>query len=314
MKIVEKCDFEDKPEPEHGNLCMPNVLVIERRNPFRGGAWRSLDIIMSLWFLAIHVLTLFAPFMFTWGAFWTSFVGYVLSTMFGITISYHRNLAHRSFKLPKWLEYIFAYIGVQTVQGHPIYWVSIHRYHHQYVDKIKDAHSPIHGLWFSHMGWLLDNSIIMENYKERSNVEDLKSQAFYRFIERTYVWHVLGFAAIVYALGGFPYLVWVMGVRLACTYHVIFMVNSVCHTWGKRSWKTTDRSKNNWWMAILSFGEGWHNNHHAFESSARFGLEWWQFDFGWCVIRFLECVGLATNIKLPTEAHMLKKSLTSTNE
>ncbi|KAJ9559588.1 hypothetical protein OSB04_004748 [Centaurea solstitialis] len=304
MKSFEKRVSEGKPELEYEKLVMSDVVMVEKRSMFRGGAWRSLDVKMALWFLAIHVLTLFAPFTFTWGAFWTAFVGYVLSTMFGISISYHRNLAHRSFKLPKWLEYIFAYIGVQTAQGSNILDTITNTF-----DKNKDAHSPIYGLWFSHMGWLFDSAIIMEN-----QCEDLKSQAFYRFIKRTYVWHVLGFAAIVYALGGFPYLVWVVGVRLACTYHVIFMVNSVCHTWGKRSWKTTDRSKNNWWMAILSFGEGWHNNHHAFESSARFGLEWWQFDFGWYVIRFLETVGLATNVKLPTEAHMLKKSFTSTNE
>ncbi|XP_024972106.1 palmitoyl-monogalactosyldiacylglycerol delta-7 desaturase, chloroplastic-like [Cynara cardunculus var. scolymus] len=313
MRNFEKDVPGGKNEPRYEKILMSDVVVTKKRSLFRGGTWRSLDIKMALWFLTIHLLTLFAPFTFTWGAFWTAFVGYVLSTMFGISISYHRNLAHRSFKLPKWLEYSFAYIGVQTAQRDPIYWVSIHRYHHQYVDKNKDAHSPIYGLWFSHMGWLFDSSIIMENYQKRSNVEDLKSQSFYRFIKRTYVWHVLGFAAIVYALGGFPYLVWVIGVRLTCTYHVIFMVNSVCHTWRKRSWKSTDLSKNNWWMAILSFGEGWHNNHHAFESSAKFGLEWWQFDFGWCVIRFLEALGLATNVKLPTEAQKLKKSLTSTD-
>ncbi|KAI3684289.1 hypothetical protein L6452_33510 [Arctium lappa] len=312
MRSLEK-NFDSIKESGHKKILMSDVVVTRKRNLFRGHKWNILDVITVLWILAAHLLTLFAPFTFTWGAFWAAFWCYALCGLLGLTLSYHRNLAHRSFNLPKWLEYTFAYFGVQAAQRDPIFWVSIHRTHHQYVESDKDTHSPTYGFWFSHMGWLFDSGYIVEKYKERKNVEDLKSQAFYRFIKKTYLWHVLGFATIVYALGGFPYLVWVMGVRLTWSYHWTFLVNSACHIWGYQAWNTDDFSKNNWWVAIVTFGEGWHNNHHAFEYSARFGLEWWQLDLCWWFIRVLEAVGLATNVKLPTEAHKLRKSFASSN-
>ncbi|KAJ9537916.1 hypothetical protein OSB04_030649 [Centaurea solstitialis] len=290
-----------------------NVVVIQKRNLFWGRKWRSLDIKIALGMLGFHILTLFAPFTFTWDVFWLAVLSYFLTGALGITVGYHRLLAHRSFKVPKWLEYTCVYLGVHASQRDPIYWVSMHRYHHQYVESEKDPHTPIFGFWFSHIGWIFDSGYIMEKYQERKNVEDLKSQTFYRFIKRTYLWHLFGFWALVYAWGGFPYFVWIIGVRNTCVLNATFLVNSACHIWGKRVWSTNDLSKNNWWVALITFGEGWHNNHHAFEYSARHGLEWWQIDVGWYVIRFLESIGLATNVKLPTYAHKLKKSLDSTN-
>ncbi|KAJ9550882.1 hypothetical protein OSB04_014927 [Centaurea solstitialis] len=217
-------------------------MVTRKRNLFRGRKWSTPDIGSAIIVFGVHLLALFAPFTFTWNAFFVGFARAVLCGLFGITLSYHRNLAHHSFKLPKWLEYIFAYIGVLAFQGDPIFWVSIHRYHHQYVDSEKDTHSPTFGFWYSHMGWLFDNGYMIEKYKGRRNVEDLKCQKFYR------------------------------------------------------------------WVALITFGEGWHNNHHAFESSARQGLHRWEIDMCWYTIRFLEAVGLATNVKLPTKAQKLKKS------
>ncbi|KAJ9559591.1 hypothetical protein OSB04_004751 [Centaurea solstitialis] len=298
-------------ECEYKKILLSNVMVTRKRNLFWGRKWRTLDIKMGIWFLTVHLLLLFAPFTFTWNAFWASFWTYMLFGTCGITVAYHRVLAHRSLILPKWLEYIFAYLGVLSFQRDPIFWVSIHRYHHQYVESEKDPHSPTFGFWFSHMGWLFDSGYIIEKYQERKNVEDLKSQVFYKFIQRTYVLHLFAFAAIVYALGGFTYVVWMLGVGGTWGYHSTFLVNSACHIWGNQIWDTNDLSKNNWWVALISFGEGWHNNHHAFEYSARLGLEWWQIDLGWYVIRFLKAVGLATNVKMPTEEQKLKKSFCS---
>ncbi|PWA64636.1 fatty acid desaturase, type 1, core [Artemisia annua] len=296
-------------ELEYGNIYLSNVVITRKRNLFWGRKWMAIDVKMSVGILAIHLLSLFAPFTFTWGAFWAAFVTYVFCGLFGVTLTYHRILAHRSLKVPKWLEYIFAYLGVLSFQRDPIFWVSIHRFHHQYVDSEKDPHSPIFGFWFSHMGWLFDTGYIIEKYQDRNNVEDLKSQKFYRFIRRTYVWHKFVFAALVYALGGFTYFVWTVGVATTWGYHVTFLVNSACHIWGNQMWKTNDLSRNNWWVAMVTFGEGWHNNHHAFEYSARHGLEWWQIDFCWYTIRFLEAIGLATNVKLPANEHKKKKTL-----
>ncbi|KAI3774353.1 hypothetical protein L1987_48905 [Smallanthus sonchifolius] len=297
----------DAKESEHQRIFFSNVMVTRKRSLLWGRKWRSLDIRMVSGILFLHVLALFAPSTFSWDAFWKALLFYFLSGMLGITMCYHRLLAHHSLKLPKWLEYACAYLGVQAIQRDPIYWVSIHRYHHQYVDLEKDPHTPTYGFWFSHMGWLFDSSYIMEKYQERKNVEDLKSQAFYTFIKRSYMWHIFGFAALVYAWGGFPYLVWIMGVRTTWFHHATFLVNSACHIWGKRAWNTGDLSRNNWWVAMATFGEGWHNNHHAFEYSARHGLEWWQIDVTWYMIWLLKSVGLATNVKLPTQAHKLKK-------
>ncbi|KAI3506328.1 hypothetical protein L1887_28685 [Cichorium endivia] len=290
-----------------------DVEVIGTRNYFWGRRWQPADIQVVSWFIFIHILALFAPFTFTWDVFWIAFFGHLLSGLLGITLSYHRLLSHRSLKLPKWLEYICVYFGVLAAQGDPIFWVSIHRYHHKYVDSDNDTHSPINGFWFSYVGWLFDSEYIVEKYQKRKNAEDLQNQTFYIFIQKTYMWHLLGCGAFLYAWGGFSYLVWGMGVRIICSYHVTFLVNSICHIWGNQAWNTGDLSKNNGWLGVLAFGEGWHNNHHAFEYSARHGLEWWQIDITWYIIRSLEAIGLATNVKVPTDAQKLKKAAFASN-
>ncbi|CAH1440068.1 unnamed protein product [Lactuca virosa] len=301
-------DCDGGNQSDHRKIPFSDVIVTKPRDQFYGRKWQPIDIQVALWFTFVHILTLFAPFAFTWDAFWIAFSGYLLTGILGITLSYHRLLSHHSFKLPKWLEYMCVYFGVLAAQGDPIFWVSIHRYHHKYVDSNNDTHSPVNGFWFSHMGWLFDSEYMVEKYREHKNVEDLKNQTFYMFIRKTYMWHLFGCGALLYAWGGFTYLVWGMGVRTVWVYHLTFFVNSVCHIWGNQSWNTGDLSKNNWLLGVFFFGEGWHNNHHAFEYSARHGFEWWQIDVTWYIIKFLEGVGLATNVKVPTEAQKLKKS------
>ncbi|KAL6221167.1 hypothetical protein ACLB2K_008919 [Fragaria x ananassa] len=276
---------------------------------FLGRDWNLVDIVTSIIVISIHCLALLAPFQFTLDAFWLFVVLYFLTGL-GITLGYHRNLAHRSLKLRKELEYFFAYCGVLTLQGSPVEWVSTHRYHHQYTDTDKDPHSPIKGLWFSHIGWIFNHRLRFERYERRlKNADDLKRQPYYRFIHRTYVLHPVGFGVLLYALGGLPYLVWGTGVRTVVGLHVTFSVNSVGHIWGKRVWDTGDLSRNNWLLALPTLGEGWHNNHHAFDYSARQGLEWWEIDLTWYFIRFLEAAGLATDVKTPTETQKKRKPL-----
>nr|XP_043626203.1 palmitoyl-monogalactosyldiacylglycerol delta-7 desaturase, chloroplastic-like [Erigeron canadensis] len=256
----------------------------------------------------LHLLCCFAPFTFSWAALSVAFGLYVVTGLLGITLSFHRNLSHRSFRLPKWLEYTFAYCGLHALQGHPIHWVSTHRYHHQFVDSERDPHSPIRGFWYSHMNWLFDTDDIMKRCGEPNNVGDLEKQPFYRFLRTTYVIHPVALALLLYTLGGFPFIVWGMGVRLVWFYHITWLVNSVCHIWGKQAWDTGDLSRNNWWVGILAFGEGWHNNHHAFEYSARHGLEWWEIDMTWYMISLLDIFGVATHVKLPNPTHIQRMS------
>ncbi|KAJ0007854.1 hypothetical protein Pint_30134 [Pistacia integerrima] len=276
-----------------GRILLSDVVVKRKRRVFFGRNWNSLDISTAGVVLAMHLLSVFAPFHFTWSAFWVAFGLYVITGLLGITLSFHRNLSHRSFKLPKWLEYLFAYCGVQALQGNPIDWVSTHRYHHQFCDSERDPHSPLEGFWFSHMSWLFDTNSVMERCGGPSNVGDLEKQPFYRFLRSSYIFHPIALGVLLYALGGFPFIVWGMGVRIVWVYHITWFVNSACHVWGKQAWNTGDLSRNNWWVALLAFGEGWHNNHHAFEFSARHGLEWWEVDMTWYVVRFLQAIGLA---------------------
>lgn len=280
-----------------GNIVVSNEAVRRRRK------WNSLDVGTAGVILAMHFLSVFAPFVFNWSAFWLAMALYAVTGLLGITLSYHRNLSHKSFKLPKWLEYSFAYCGVQALQGNPTDWVSTHRYHHQFCDSERDPHTPMRGFWHSHMNWLFDHNSVTEKCGKPNNVGDLEKQPFYRFISKTYILHPVALGALLYALGGFPFLVWGMGVRIVWVYHITWLVNSACHVWGNQAWNTGDLSRNNWWVGLLAFGEGWHNNHHAFEYSARHGLEWWQIDMTWYVVRFLQALGLATDVKLPTELH-----------
>ncbi|MCL7051055.1 hypothetical protein MKW94_007966 [Papaver nudicaule] len=286
-------------EENYGEIVLSDVEV-KKRSVYFGRKWNSDDIATAVVVLSMHICCLFAPFVFSWNAFWVAVSLYVITGLFGITLSFHRNLSHRSFKLPKALEYLFAYCGVQAMQGNPIDWVSTHRYHHQFCDSDKDPHSPIEGFWFSHMSWLFDTDSILEKCGERNNVGDLQKQPFYRFLQKTYVAHPILLGVILYLLGGFPYIVWGMGVRIVWVYHITWLVNSACHVWGNQDWNTKDLSKNNWWVALLAFGEGWHNNHHAFEFSARHGLQWWQLDMTWYIVRLLQVTNLATDVKLPS--------------
>ncbi|RZC64577.1 hypothetical protein C5167_008268 [Papaver somniferum] len=263
-----------------------------------------------------HICVLAAPSHFTWHAFWVCVVLSVLCGPIGIGLCYHRSLCHRSLKLNKSVEYLFAYFGLHAAQGDPIYWVSVHRFHHQFVDTLKDPHSPIEGFWFSYINWIFQHTYLREKHSDHvfavrktNNVMDLKKQAYYRFLRKTISFHYVGLALLLYVTGGLPHFIWGMGVRMAYSHHGTFIINSVCHMWGKRPYNTKDLSRNNWLMNILNLsGEGWHNNHHAFEFSARLGLEWWQLDFPWYVIKLLESIGLATDVKVPTEIQKLQMS------
>ncbi|KAA8540497.1 hypothetical protein F0562_024584 [Nyssa sinensis] len=288
---------EGEPESNFGRIILSDVVVKRWRNVYWGRKWNSRDMGTAAVVVVMHLLCLFAPFVVNWGAFWVAVGLYMVTGLLGITLSFHRNLSHRSFKLPKWLEYLFAYFGAQALQGNPIDWVSTHRYHHQFCDSERDPHSPIEGFWFSHMSWLFDTNTVVQRCGKPNNVADLEKQAFYRFLQSTYIVHPLLLVALLYTFGGFPFLVWGMGVRIVWVYHITWLVNSACHVWGKQAWNTGDLSRNNWWVALLAFGEGWHNNHHAFEYSARHGLEWWQLDMTWYIVWLLQVIGLATDVK-----------------
>ncbi len=247
----------------------------------------------------IHAGALLAPLTFTWGALW-AFIGLQIVTAFGITLCYHRLLAHRSFQVPKWLEYALTICGVLALQGGPIKWVSTHRVHHAFSDRPQDPHSPTRGFWWAHMLWLFAYDEVLDHpTKYQRYAPDLARDRGHVFIEKTQVLYSFILGGVLYALGGLPFLVWGSFVRTVFVWHGTWLVNSAAHLWGYQAFDTNEGSRNNWWVAFLSYGEGWHNNHHAYLHSAAHGLRWWELDLTYLAIRALGVVGLARRIRLP---------------
>ena len=235
------------------------------------------------------------------------------ATGLGITVGFHRLLTHRAFKTKRWLRATFAALGSAAIEGPVISWVADHRKHHVYADQEGDPHSPhvdhgvgwrgaLRGLFHAHVGWLFVHN--QRAAKERF-ARDLVEDPLIRFVDRSFVlWVALGLLApfgLGYALGGslgaaLTGLLWGGAVRMLVLHHVTYSINSLCHFFGRRRFDTDDHSRNLLWLAPLSFGESWHNNHHAFPTSARHGLRPWEIDLSAALIRVLESVGLAWDV------------------
>lgn len=221
----------------------------------------------------------------------------------GVTLCYHRTLTHRGLRLFKPLEYLFAVLGALALQGDPIRWVATHRKHHAHADAEGDPHGIDRGFRWAHMRWLYRRNEAMPSDEEvQRYAPDLYRDPFYRFLAKTHVLMQLAFAGILFAFGGWTFVVWGIFVRLVISYHCTWFVNSAAHSMGYRSFPTADRSTNCWWVALVSYGEGWHNNHHAFPFSARHGLAWFEVDPTWWSVKLLRVLRLADRIKIPGEA------------
>jgi stearoyl-CoA desaturase (delta-9 desaturase) len=251
------------------------------------------------WFTAIilalfHIGAVAALFMFSWRNLAVAAILYYVATGLGISMGYHRLHTHRSYKVPLWLEYFFALCGSLTLEGGPIFWVATHRLHHQFSDLPGDPHSPNDGAFWSHVGWILFGETNHNNTKLMSKyAPDLARHPFYVWLN-DYHWipgTVLGLALL--AIGGLPLMLWGICLRVVVGLHATWLVNSATHMWGGRRFTTRDGSRNNWWVALISFGEGWHNNHHAHPTSARHGLAWYEFDPSWLLVKALRFFGLA---------------------
>src|SRR5690349_13729984 len=210
----------------------------------------------------------------------------------GITIGYHRMLTHRSFQPHPIVKFIFLVFGSMAVEGPALQWAAIHIKHHAHADRDGDPHSPVEGFWHAHMGWMFKSTDADPNTYCRNLVRD----PMVVFVSRTFFLWVILSLAIPFAIGGWTGLLWGGLVRIFFTHHITWSVNSVCHTFGKREFETRDRSRNEWVVGLLGFGEGWHNNHHAFPRSAFHGLHWWQFDLSGYVIWTLERMNLVSDV------------------
>jgi stearoyl-CoA desaturase (delta-9 desaturase) len=260
---------------------------------------KGLNWITTVVLVLFHIGAIAALFMFSWTNFLVALFLYWVATGLGISMGYHRLHTHRGYKCPVWLEYFFAVCGSLSLEGGPLFWVAVHRVHHQKSDQLGDPHSPRDGFFWSHMGWIVfgegnhNNTKLMGKY-----APDLAKHRFYRELNN---WHwvpqvVLGL--ILLAIGGLPMMLWGVCLRVVFGLHATWLVNSATHMWGGRRFATRDDSRNNWWVALLTFGEGWHNNHHAHPTSIRHGLAWYEIDHSWILVNILKRVGLVSDLKV----------------
>ncbi len=272
------------------------VSPIAPESESRYGKLNVLTCLVLIWF---HIQAVAAFFTFTWTNLITAVVLYWIAGGLGISMGYHRLHTHRGFKTYKPLEYFLAICGTLTLEGGPIFWVATHRLHHQYSDETEDPHTPrVSGFW-AHMGWILfgdahhNDTARMGRY-----APDLSKDPFYRWLT-TYHWvplTALGFTLL--AIGGWGLVNWAIFLRVVVGLHATWLVNSATHLWGRRRFATKDDSRNTWWVALLTFGEGWHNNHHAHPTSARHGLAWYELDPTWIALKGLRAVGLVWDIRV----------------
>ena len=253
-----------------------------------------------------------------WAVSWRElslFLGMYVATVLGVTIGYHLLFTHRSFETGGTIQFFLGVLGSMAMQGSLFQWVAYHRRHHQHSDGQEDPHSPhhhgpglqgmLHGLWYAHLGWFFKPCFPgLSLY-----IPDLRKSALLRLISALFpVWIMAGLLVPAVAgwllIGGWIGVLigflWGGLVRIFFVHHVTWSINSVCHLWGRQPFPGRDQSRNNLILGVLAFGEGWHNNHHAFPTSARHGFHWWQFDMSYWLIRAMASCGLAWNVKMPT--------------
>lgn len=271
---------------------MQNIIEIEQSR--QNINWKNLTIILTF-----HLLCIPAVFMFSWQNVAAMLIGNWIVGSLGVGLGYHRLLTHRSFKTPKWLEYLLTIFGALAIQDDAPKWVATHRIHHQFVETERDPHSTVAGFFWAHINWILygtaqdHDAATLKKY-----VPDLMRDKFHIFFAKYFYVALIVSGFILFAIGGFSMVLWGVFVRVVFGWHSTWLVNSATHLWGSRRFETKDDSTNNWAVALLTFGEGWHNNHHAYPTSARHGLRWFELDTNWLVIRLFEKIGWAKQVRL----------------
>jgi stearoyl-CoA desaturase (delta-9 desaturase) len=265
---------------------------------------RAINWPISIGLGGVHLgaLAAFWPGFFSWTAVFLMIGLCIFTSAIGISLGFHRMLTHRGLRLIVPLNYIVAFLGTLALQGGPITWVATHRAHHAAADREGDPHGTNIGFFWAHCEWLLQKNEWVPTAAEKARIAaDLINDPIYQLLDRSNVQLQILLGLVLFVAGGWSFVIWGIFVRLVLMYHTTWLVNSAAHMFGYRTYKTNDRSTNNWWVAILSWGEGWHNNHHAFQFSARHGLRWFEFDPVWLIIRTLKLVRLAYDVKVPTK-------------
>ncbi|MGI9036966.1 MAG: acyl-CoA desaturase [Pyrinomonadaceae bacterium] len=271
---------------------MEKVATVEQR---KSGNINWVTIIPIVIF---HILAAAALFTFSWSNLAAFFVMWWLTGSLGIGLGFHRQLTHRSFQTPKWVEHLLAVFGSMALQGSPNDWVATHRVHHAFCETDKDPHSPRHGTYWAHVGWVtIGTSQDNAEEVEKRFIPDLLKDKFLVTLSKYWYLPIIVSSLVLLAIGGFSMVLWGTFLSVTLGWHFTWFVNSITHVWGSRRFETPDDSTNNGLVAAVSFGEGWHNNHHAHPASARHGLAWYEFDLNWIQIKILEKLGLAWKVK-----------------
>jgi fatty-acid desaturase len=267
--------------------------------------------------LLFHLGALAALFFFSWTNLAVAIILYVVSLNLGVCVAYHRLLTHRGYKTSKALEYFLTACATLALQGGPIFWVATHRAHHQHSDHDGDPHSPRDGSWWAHAGWILTGEALHSDTALLARyAPDLGKDRVHVWLSKYHWVPLVTLTAVLLAtgfwLGGWHMaaglVLWGIFLRTTLGLHATWLVNSATHMWGRRRFETKDDSHNNWWVALLTGGEGWHNNHHAHPVSARHGLAWYEFDPNFYFIWLLEKLGLATKIQIASFDHANPKA------
>ena len=284
--------------------------------------------------LAFHLvlplgLLFYFDYLFSWWGILFLFVGNFLFTSMGIGAGYHRLLTHRGFSCPKWFEYTLAMLGVCSFQDSPARWVLVHRVHHQHSDHQPDPHTPRVSAWWAHVGWLfVDNRELSTASAYDKYVRDLMRDPVYLWLQRNlnWVWVYMAHGLLITAVGGLigwfatgttagamqwaaMWMFWGVIARTVWTWHVTWAINSAAHIWGYRNYETREDSTNNWLFALLTNGEGWHNNHHADPRSAQHGHRWWEVDITYWTLCGLEKIGLIKDLVRPNYSALDRKAI-----
>lgn len=277
-------------------------ILSVRNGSERSGLTARANVVIFWTVQASALLALFAPLTASLAALC---VGSHFVRMLGITLGFHRQLAHRSFKTGRATRFFWALLGTTAMQKGPLWWAGNHVYHHRFSDRTGDPHSPrLVGFYQAHIGWFLDDVRYDTVDPENPVVREFSAYREMRLLDRFYGLPPLALAVALYFAGGWPWLVWGFCVPTVTLAHATFAINTVNHLWGSRRFATPDESRNNVWTALLTLGEGWHNNHHRFPRAARNGLYWWEVDPTWWAIRALAALGLAWDVRpVPDHAY-----------
>jgi sn-2 palmitoyl-lipid 9-desaturase len=266
--------------------------------------WGRIDWTVLVWMLLMHAGCLAAPFYFSLPALAVAVGLHWLTCSIGVCLGYHRYLSHASFRTSAPVRFVITLCGVLSGEGSPLTWAATHRVHHARSDKKGDPHSPRDGVVWSHILWIFvrrDADEVAELH--RRYTPDLIKDPILNFFEKTYGLWLVAFAGLLYAVGGLPLLAWGGCIRITVAYHTTWLINSASHLWGYRTYKTTDDSRNLWWAGLLAYGEGWHNNHHAWPRVACYAHRWWELDITWQAIKVLRFLGLARDVNDRIPSH-----------